>query len=43
MRLRHTATMVSGYDRWTMGDDGLIEESKGHFDEAEYQRQMSEQ
>ena len=34
---------LSGYERWTMGADGLITESKGHFDEAEYQRQMSGQ
>ena len=34
---------LSGYERWTMGADGLIAESKGHFDAAEYQRQMSGQ
>jgi uncharacterized protein (TIGR02246 family) len=33
---------LSGYERWTMGD-GLIAESKGHFDAAEYQRQVSGQ
>lgn len=34
---------LSGYERWTMGADGLIAESKGHFDAAEYQRQVSGQ
>ena len=31
---------ISGYEEWTIGPDGLIAESKGHFDEAEYQRQL---
>ncbi len=31
---------IRGYEEWTMSADGLIEESKGHFDEAEYQRQL---
>ena len=31
---------VSGYEEWTIGDDGLIAKSLGHFDEAEYQRQL---
>ena len=30
----------SGHEEWTIGADGLIVESKGHFDEAEYQRQL---
>jgi hypothetical protein len=30
-----------GYEEWTIGADGLIAESKGHFDEAEYQRQLT--
>lgn len=34
------AVHLSGYERWTIGADGLIAVSKGHFDEAEYQRQM---
>lgn len=34
------AVRISGYEEWRMGDDGLIAESKGHFDEAEYQRQL---
>ena len=31
---------ISGYEQWTLGPDGLITESKGHFDEADYQRQL---
>jgi hypothetical protein len=31
---------IGGYEEWTIGADGLIAESKGHFDEAEYQRQV---
>ena len=41
----HAATnrhvRVSGFEEWTIGDDGLIAESKGHFDSAEYQKQIS--
>jgi uncharacterized protein (TIGR02246 family) len=33
---------MSGYEEWTLSADGLIVESKGHFDEAEYQRQLSD-
>jgi steroid delta-isomerase-like uncharacterized protein len=32
---------ISGYEEWRIGADGLIAESKGHFDEAEYQRQLT--
>ncbi len=31
---------ISGYEEWTIGDDGLIAASLGHFDEAEYARQV---
>jgi hypothetical protein len=31
---------INGYEEWTIGPDGLIAESKGHYDEAEYQRQV---
>ena len=31
---------IEGYEEWTFGADGLIAESKGHFDETEYQRQV---
>ncbi len=30
----------SGYEEWTFGDDGLITESLGHFDAADYERQL---
>src|SRR2546430_10577851 len=32
---------ISGYELWTVGNDGLIAESKGHFDSAEYERQLN--
>ena len=32
---------INGYEEWTIGADGLIAESRGHFDEAEYQRQLT--
>jgi uncharacterized protein (TIGR02246 family) len=31
---------ISGYEEWRINTGGLIAESKGHFDEAEYQRQL---
>ena len=31
---------VSGYELWKFDPDGLIAESKGHFDSAEYERQL---
>ena len=31
---------IRGYEEWTMDTDGHILESKGHYDEAEYQRQL---
>jgi predicted ester cyclase len=31
---------ISGCELWTIDQDGLIAESKGHFDGAEYQRQL---
>lgn len=34
------AVLFSGYEEWTIGGDGLIEKSLGHFDAAEYQRQL---
>ena len=32
---------ISGYEEWTIGSEGLIAESKGHFDEADYERQLN--
>ena len=31
---------ISGYEEWTIGANGLILRSLGHFDEADYQRQL---
>jgi uncharacterized protein (TIGR02246 family) len=33
---------ISGFEEWTIGDDGLVAASLGHFDEAEYQRQLEQ-
>jgi predicted ester cyclase len=30
----------SGYEEWKIGEDGLIAESQGHFDNTDYQRQL---
>jgi predicted ester cyclase len=32
---------ISGYELWKIDNDGLIGESKGHFDSAEYERQLN--
>jgi hypothetical protein len=34
------AVKISGHEDWLLGPDGLIAESKGHFDAKEYQRQL---
>ena len=31
---------ISGFEEWRLAVDGLISESSGHFDAAEYQRQL---
>jgi hypothetical protein len=31
---------ISGFEEWTINDEGLIQESKGYFDEKEYKRQL---
>lgn len=36
------AVRISGYEEWTIGADGLIVESQGHYDEAEYQHQVGD-
>ena len=33
---------ISGSEEWTLGADGLIAKSLGHFDDREYQRQLRE-
>ena len=32
---------ISGYELWKFNDAGLIAESSGHFDAAEYERQVN--
>jgi hypothetical protein len=32
---------ISGHEEWSIGSNGLIAESKGHFDEADYERQLN--
>lgn len=34
------AVNLRGYEQWTLGEDGLILESRGNMDDAEYQRQL---
>jgi predicted ester cyclase len=31
---------ISGFEEWQFDPDGLIGESRGHFDSADYQRQL---
>lgn len=31
---------ISGLEEWTIGDDGLIAESQGRYDQTEYGRQL---
>jgi len=31
---------ISGFEEWTFGPDGLVAESQGHYDQAEYDRQL---
>ncbi len=33
---------ISGFESWRFGDDGLIASSQGHFDSAEYRRQLEQ-
>ena len=33
---------ISGFEEWTIGDDGLIAASLGHYDQAEYDRQLEQ-
>lgn len=33
---------ISGFENWRIGEDGLVAESLGNFDAAEYQRQLEE-
>jgi nuclear transport factor 2 (NTF2) superfamily protein len=36
------AVRIPGYEEWTIGADGLIASSLGHYDEGEYDRQLRE-
>ena len=31
---------ISGFEEWSIGGDGLIASSLGHYDQAEYERQL---
>ena len=31
---------IRGFEEWTIGDDGLIAASQGHYDQREYDRQL---
>lgn len=33
---------ISGYEEWSIGAAGLVAKSLGHFDEAEYKRQLEQ-
>lgn len=35
------AVRISGREEWTLGADGLVEMSLGHYDAAEYERQLT--
>ena len=37
-----THVRISGREEWTIGGDGLVADSQGHYDEAEYERQVAE-
>lgn len=38
--LSPVTSLISGYELWKIDNRGLIAESKGHFDTAEYERQL---
>jgi len=33
---------ITGFEEWTISDDGLIAASQGHYDQAEYARQIEQ-
>ena len=37
-----TLTVISGFEDWKIGADGLIAASLGHFDQADYDRQLKQ-
>ena len=36
------AVCISGFEKWTMSPNGLVAESDGNYDHAEYERQLEE-
>jgi hypothetical protein len=42
MNLLRKRVRNSGYELWKIDNDGLIAESKGHFDSTEYERQLKQ-
>ncbi len=36
-----TRINLIGFEEWTFDGDGLILESRGHYDHAEYERQLN--
>ena len=34
------AVRINGFEKWTMSPDGLVAESSGNFDAADYERQL---
>jgi ketosteroid isomerase-like protein len=36
------SVQITGHEVWTIGPDGLLAASHGHFDEAEYARQLEQ-
>lgn len=36
------AVHIRGYEEWTVTSDGFIADSRGHYDETEYRRQVSD-
>lgn len=35
------AVRISGFEEWTLADDGLVLRSLGSYDQAEYDRQVA--
>ena len=35
------AVRISGYEKWTIGPDGLVAESSGNFNAEEYEQQLA--
>jgi hypothetical protein len=33
---------IAGFEEWTISPEGLIASSRGHYDQAEYDRQLRE-